>query len=349
MHGFIGTDGLIMTGIGPRYLGRGRPCDMMKKRRLIGGIRNMNIVIIGAGAVGGYFGARFAEAVVPITFLVREQRQVQLRTRGLRVHSPYGNLNVQPATVSDPIQIETPNLVIVALKNYHLQAALPSLITLASKGAYILPLLNGIEHLSILKKNIPEAQILGGTCYIESTLNADGDIMHTSDIHDFVFGTLSPEQTEFSAALTDALKPVGFNWRQSENILLDMWQKYIFLSTFSGMTAAVRQPIGAILKDPVTFKFYQELLEEVVAIAHGENADVSLSTATHVMARAEKFLPTMTSSLHRDLEKGMPIELESLQGALLRMAEAQKLPAPHLQAVYSLLHPYTTGAPSQSS
>lgn len=306
----------------------------------------MKTVIVGAGAVGGYFGGRLAEAGNPVTFLVRERRKNELFKTGLVVHSIKGDFTIHhPDLAIDAEEIDAPDLAIVALKNYHLEGALPSLHRLVEKGAKILPLLNGMEHMDRLVEALGEANVLGGSCYIESTLNDAGEIVHTSPMQDIVFGALSPSIDQgFLKSVETMVREAGIVVTLSEHILQDMWSKYLFLSTLSGITAATRQPIGIALKDPITRDYLGDFIKEVCTIARTK-VELPEDIVEQLMKRMESIKPAMTSSMHRDLEKGQAIELESLHGGLLKMASAAQLATPSVKAIYSLLHPYKDGAP----
>lgn len=307
----------------------------------------MRTVILGAGAVGGYFGGRLAKAGFPVSFLVRPARFETLSSNGLVVHSVHGDFSLNPTLLKKAEEAENPELVIVGLKNYHLEGALTDLEILVKKGAKVLPLLNGIQHVDRLIEVLGVENVLGGSCYIESTLNAKGEIVHTSPMHDIVFGAVSPETTEaFLDTLEEMLRAAEIPYKRSRTILAEMWNKYIFLASLSGITSAVRQPIGAALKDPVTFSFLSDLVSEVCQVAKSRAITLPEDLVDVVLSRMQGISPNMTSSMHRDLEKGQPLELESLHGALLRMAKEAGLKTPSICAVYALLHPYQNGQPN---
>jgi len=303
----------------------------------------MNIVIFGAGAVGGYFGARLQANGVPVTFFVRDKRAQQLRTRGLRVSSPHGDLEFTPNLATVVEDVPHPDLVIVSLKQYHLPEAMPTLAKFVARGATILPLMNGIEHMQTLTEQFGVKQVLGGVCYIETTLSADGDVQHRSDAHQIVFGSTDESNDAFATAVEAVLQQGTFAVRCSSDIRLDMWQKYVMLAGLSGITSATQQPIGVAVADPVTRAFLERLVTELTNIAHAEGIALSADTPAQLMDRWAKFNPTLTSSMHRDLQKGLPIELESIHGGLLRLAAKHKLSTPCLQAIYAIVHPYVHG------
>ncbi len=307
----------------------------------------MNIVVLGAGAVGGYFGGRLAKSGVPVSFLVRPKRFEQLKKTGLVVRSVHGDFTVVPALATDPKEIENPELVILGLKNYHLEGAIEMLKSLVAKGAKVLPLLNGVEHIERLQETLGKGAVLGGSCYIESTLNSDGEIVQTSPVQDIVFGSLTGQDDQaFLQEVETLLNQAEIPVKLSNEIIKEMWTKYAFLASFSAITASTRQPIGVALNDPVTVEFLRNLIVEVCDVARSQGIQFPEDLADQLVKRMKGLSPSMTASMHRDLEKGEPMELDSLHGALLKMAEAAGIRTPIIQSVYALLHPYKNGKPS---
>lgn len=304
----------------------------------------MNIVILGAGAVGGYFGGKLTRAGLPVTFLVRERRYEQLKASGLHVQSIHGDFTVNPHLALSAREIEEPDIVIVALKNYHLKNAFPELHTLVRRGAKILPLLNGVQHMDILLSEFGPENVLGGLCYIEATLDAEGHVVHTSPMHDVIFGALTPIDPTWLSDLENAFKASEINVRVSHSIMADMWQKFIFLTSFSGITATTRKPIGESLSDSVATDFLQDMIQEIISVANAKQAALSADVFEQVMGKIRSLAPTMTSSLHRDLEKELPLEIDSLQGAVLEMANTLNVATPCVRSVYAILHPSKDGS-----
>ncbi|MCI0182219.1 ketopantoate reductase family protein [Sulfoacidibacillus ferrooxidans] len=307
----------------------------------------MNIVVLGAGAVGGYFGAKLAKAGYSVQFLVRKNRYEQLRERGLQIESVHGNFTIQPQLILSTFDIEVPQLVIVALKNYHLQAALPQISALVRNGAIVLPLLNGVQHMNILLDAYGSSSVLGGTCYIETTLNPMGDIIHTSSLQHVVFGQIGDGISEsFLSQVEDAFRKSTVQVTASSSIMIEMWKKYLFLCTFSAITATTRQPIGVVRADPVTLHFLEDLIAESVSVANANGIELPEHIQELLMQQFLAVPASMTSSLHRDLEKGLRLEIDSIQGAMIEMGRTYGIPTPSLAAVFALLHPYKDGLPS---
>lgn len=302
----------------------------------------MKFIVFGAGAVGGYFGGRLANAGVDVSFFVREKRAQVLRTRGLRVQSVYGDFSLKPNVITSPDEVSKPDVVVLALKNYHLDAAIPSLTKFVENGAVILPLLNGVKHIDKLISLFGEARVLGGTCSIETTLDQNGDVIHTSQLHHMVYGSFGKVDLSMDDLNRELLKG-QFRVRQSQDIRYDLWQKFLFLTCLSGATAATRQPIGIVLENLQTRAFLNGMISEGCKVARAEGIQLPDTQEETLLNGLGKLAPAMTSSLHRDMIKQVPIELDSLQGAMLEMAKEHGIDAPCFQAAYQLLHPYKDG------
>ncbi|HEX7065769.1 MAG TPA: ketopantoate reductase family protein [Bacillales bacterium] len=304
----------------------------------------MNIVILGAGAVGGYLGGRLAEAGIPVSFLVRERRAEQLREKGIRIDSVHGDYSTESVDLyTDAEEISECDVVVVTVKGYQVEGALPQLRTLAAKGAKVLPFLNGMEHYDLLEKAFGKENVIGGLAFIISTLDENGGIIQTSEQHDFVFGAFHDSQAEFCRKLETTLSNANFNVRNSDNILRDLWQKYTFITAFSGITAATRLPIGKIRENPEALGLFQKMLEEMKALAAANEVDLG-ENLVHAVTEKIRGLPDEgTSSMHQDLRKGLPIEVEGLHGGALRLAGEKEMTLPIIQTVYALLKPYERG------
>lgn len=281
-----------------------------------------------------------AKAGVPVTFLVRPNRYQQLSTKGLHIKSIHGDFSIQPKLVDSPNQIENQDVAILAMKNYHLQDSLPQLDDLVKQGVKLLPLLNGIAHMELLINRYGKENVLGGLCYMESTLDEDGRIVQTSPMQDIVFGSIGELSDDWLNDLKDTLLAGGFHVRKSSMILAEMWQKFIFLVSLSGITSVLRNPIGVALADPVANDFLKKAIQEIITVAKAKEIPISENTGEQVYQKLTGINPNMTSSMHRDLEKGLPLELESLQGAVIQMANELNIQVPSIQAIYSLLHPF---------
>ncbi len=299
----------------------------------------MRVLVVGAGAVGGYFGGRLAERGKDVTFLVRERRRQQLKHEGLVIKSVHGDAALQVKTLLPGHPDDPYDLILLSVKAYHLDQALDSMSPYVGEHTTILPLLNGISHIGELGKQFGKEKVLGGLCFIESTLNRQGHIEQYSHAHEIVYGELSGEDTDRICRIGELFSGANMIARPSGQINLEMWKKYIFISALSGMTSIMRSSIGPILSSPYGRETYLRLLREIVAIARTEEPLIKEDTADRIFSIVEKLPPTMKSSLFRDMEKGLPIEADHLHGTLIRLAP-RGMDLPILKMIYSTLKVY---------
>lgn len=266
----------------------------------------MKIVVLGAGALGAYFGARWEEAGHEVVNLVRDGRADQIEKNGLKLHSTMGDYEVtNPQIARHPEEIEHPDVVFLAVKGYHLSGTLEWLKLLVEKGAKVYPVLNGMEHIHILQKELGEEAVIGGHAYIIATLDEMGHVVHTSKFHDLYFGPLHPSQQSICEELAIACNQANLNGTLSPHILKDMWKKYMFITAFSGITTAVNQPIGVVRSFPQTLQTAKHMLEEMKELANAHHADLTDDQVEDAFQRLRKLDGEMTSSMHQDRRKGL--------------------------------------------
>lgn len=305
----------------------------------------MNIVILGAGAVGGYIGARLMEAGEHVSFLVREGRAGQLDQYGLELDSVQGRYHAENVDYfTDAEEVSDCDVVFVTIKSYHIEGAMPQLRTLARKGAKVLPFLNGMEHFNVFEKEFGKENVIGGLALIIATLNENGGVVHTSDMHDFVFGPLDESQKPLCKQLEGVLSHANLNVKNSDNIQLELWQKYAFITAFSGVTTASRLEIGEIRTTPETLDLFKETIREMAILANAYGAELGEAFVESVLNRINGLPEQGTSSMHQDFRKGLPIEVEGLPGGAIRMAEKKEIDLPVVRTLYGLLKPYEKGA-----
>lgn len=282
----------------------------------------MKILVLGAGATGGYFGGRMVQAGCDVTFLVRPARAEALAASGLVVESPMGDVRMPVKTITADALGAAWDVVILSCKAYDLEGAIAAVAPALADEARILPVLNGLAHLDRLDAAFGADRVLGGLCAIAATLTPDGVVRHLNKVHAFAFGDRSPEQREFCEALQTALSPAQFDLRRSEAIVHEMWEKWVLLASLACATCLMRAPIGDIVAAPGGEAFIIALLDEVQAIAtaHGNAARPKVMERTRAMLteRGSGF----TASMLRDLESGARIESAHIVGDMLRRARA---------------------------
>lgn len=275
----------------------------------------MKILILGAGAVGGYFGALLLNKGIDVTFLVREKRALNLRTNGLHIKSPLGDLKGDPKVITSLHNDNVFDLSIVSCKVYALEDAIQTLAPL-SPSAYILPLLNGLSHYPKLKSFFGESRILGGFAHLSSMLNNDGTIIHLNKLQNLTMGALLPEQTPFIDYLKHELGPSSPFIHFSGNILLDIYKKLILISTAASATCFMNNTMGAIASTPQGAKLIADCFEincRAAAFAGFEPENEWKELTRNKLLDPES---PMTSSLLRDMRSGNQVEVSILEDML---------------------------------
>lgn len=301
----------------------------------------MDIVILGAGALGTYLGGRLQQSGQNVTYLVRHQRALQLQEHGLKINSVKGDYHIEPLHfVEDVAIIESVDLVVVAVKGYDLQGTIPHLRELVNKGAKILPILNGIEHIDILQKKFGSENIIGGLFFIIATLNEIGHVVHTSEQHHFLFGPLHESQKSICAELNELTTKANIGGYLADNILEELWNKYMFITAFSGITTAGNFPIGVVQQHQETLHVAKQVLEEMKKLANAYHVPLTDQHVNKAVQQIKGFTYEDTSSMHQDRRKKAQLEVEHLQGGALRMAEKVNIQLPVIETLYGLIKPF---------
>jgi 2-dehydropantoate 2-reductase len=285
----------------------------------------MRILVVGAGAVGGYFGGRLAAAGQDVTFLVRAGRADRLRRDGLVIDSPRGNLVLRDVkTILAGVSAEPFDIVLLSCKAYSLDDAIDSFAPLVGESTVILPMLNGMRHIDLLTARFGRERVLGGQCVIAATLNAEQRIVHLNDMHSITFGELAGGTSERIEAIAQAMSGTNFDAVVSDNILLRMWEKWVFLATLAGSTCLMRGSVGDILAAPDGKRVIENLLGECRAVA--ENNGFTMAADFDVRATQTLLTPSpLTASMLRDVENHSHTEADHILGDLIsRGGDAQK-------------------------
>ncbi|NEU31283.1 ketopantoate reductase family protein [bacterium LRH843] len=299
----------------------------------------MNILIVGAGAVGGYFGARLIEKGEDVTFLVRKTRREQLEKDGLVVESIHGNVTVQPKVVEagDGGQFD---VILIGTKSYHLDQAIESVKPFAHEKSVIIPMLNGIAHIGRLQDAFSHEQVIGGVCFIESTVTPEGVIKQTSPFHHFTFGELNGESTERIRRIAESFSNTKAVFKESDKVLEELWHKYLFITTLSGVTTLFQQPAGPIRELPEGIEIVKGLIKEITTIMRAEQAQIAENVEELQYERFAAQGYHMKSSMLRDMEKGLAVESDHIQGYLLVKARKHEIETPILKIIYANLKLY---------
>ena len=304
----------------------------------------MRIAIVGAGGVGGYFGGRLAAAGAEVAFLARGAHLDALRARGLRIDSPRGNLHLPRVTAeSDPAAIGPVDVVFFAVKLYDTAGALAILPPLVGPDTIVIGFQNGVETVATLTRAVGAAHTAGGVSYVSAVIAEPGIIRHTAMAH-LIFGMPDGSRSPQLEALLEACRPGGFQATLSADITVDIWTKFVRLSVFRGMTAVTRGPIGVIVTDPELLDMLKAAVRETLAVAHAKGVKVASSIDEDVAAAYKALPPQAKASMLEDLERGRPIELPWLSGAVARIGREVGVPTPIHSFIATVLKPHINGS-----
>ncbi len=285
----------------------------------------MRILVVGAGAVGGYFGGRLAAAGQDVTFLVRAGRAEKLHRDGLVIRSARGDFTLPDVdTILAGVSAEPFDLVLLSCKAYSLDDAIDSFAPFVGESTLILPMLNGMRHIDVLTEKFGAQRVLGGQCVIAATLNAEQHIVHLNEMHAITFGELAGGKSERVQAIADAMAGTNFDVAVSDNILLRMWEKWVFLATLAASTCLMRGSVGDILAAPDGKRVIENLLGECRAVA--ESKGFTMGPDFDARATQTLFTPSpLTASMLRDVENHSHTEADHILGDLIsRGGDAQK-------------------------
>jgi 2-dehydropantoate 2-reductase len=294
----------------------------------------MRVLVLGAGAVGGYFGGRLLEAGSDVAFLVRAARADQLRKSGLVIRSPLGDARLEaPVVLTENPGVHF-DLVLLSCKAYDLEPAIESIAPAVGPGTAILPLLNGMRHLEALDRRFGAERVLGGVCAIAATLNADGAIVHLTIEPTIRFGERNGAMSERVAAIAELMAPAKMVSVPSRTIVQDMWEKWVMLASLAGITCLMRASIGDIVAAPGGNELVLQLLEECAAVATAYGFAPRPASLDRGRAVLTETGSTFTASMLRDIERGGRTEGDHILGDLIARAEEKSIAVPLLRTAY---------------
>ncbi len=305
----------------------------------------MKIVVLGAGGVGGYFGARLAETGCDVTFVARGAHLAAMRHSGLQIKSPRGDVTISPVQAVEKISdVESADLIIVGVKLWDTASVAPTLRPLVDKGAAVISLQNGVQKDDMLRQYLPARAILGGVCFISATISAPGVITHAAPMARLVFGEFGAQSNVHTKTFLDACLKAGIDAEISTSIERAIWEKFVFIVGVSATTATMRQPIGVVRSLPESRAFLLDVMREVVAVGRARGVDLAPDFAENRLAFCDGLPASMDSSMHHDLRSGNRLEVPWLSGGVVELGDGAGVPTPLNRAVVAVLAPYAGGA-----
>ncbi|MEO8305882.1 MAG: 2-dehydropantoate 2-reductase [Betaproteobacteria bacterium] len=304
----------------------------------------MRIAVMATGGVGGYFGAKLAQSGHDVAFIARGRHLAALREHGLSVRSANGDMRIaQPTLVEDPKTLGPVEAVLFAVKLWDTESAAEAVRPLVAKGGVIVPFQNGVESIERIGAVVGASQVMGGVAYIAATIAEPGVIAHTGTMARLQFGAVLPEQQPAAEALLAACNSAGFEAALSTDIRRALWEKFVFLAAFSGITSVSRQPLGVVRGDPDSRAAFEAAIREVWTLGRAHGVSLPDDFVDTRMKFADTLPAEMKSSMQNDLAAGNRLEAPWLCGAVARMAAAAGIPAPVNATLYAALKPYCSG------
>ena len=300
----------------------------------------MRIAILGSGGVGGYFGARLAASGTDVTFVARGAHLAALRDRGVRVLSPQGDVYVPHVNATDdPSTIGPVDIVFFTVKLYDTDQAVSMLPSLIGPETLVVPFQNGVDSVETIARAVGRDHVAGGTAYISAVIAEPGVIRHTA-LGQLIFGLSDGRCSPLLEALLTACRKAGIPATLSDRIMIDIWAKFARLTAFSGMTALTRSPIGIVRDDPDLLAMMQAAVRETVAVGRAKRIPLPDSLNDDIRAGFASLPANAKSSMLEDLERGRPLELPWLSGAVVRIGEEVGVQTPTHRLIVTLLKPH---------
>jgi 2-dehydropantoate 2-reductase len=308
----------------------------------------MHFVILGSGAVGGYFGAKLARAGQRVTFVARGAHLTALRERGMEIVAPeVESFTVRAEATDDTRQAGTPDVILLTVKTYDNPTVLPMLRPMLGPSTVVLTLQNGVDSADDAAAVAGESRVIAGPAYIATALESPGRIVQTGTHRRIVFGEVfgSGGLTDRVKAIRDVMLSADINAEAVEDARPILWEKFIYLAPFAGFTGAMRLPAGAILDDAFIRTHFREAAAEVEGVARAEGIALPAGLDARLTPYMNALPPSTRSSLLIDLSQQKRIEVEALQGSVVRRGARVGIPTPIMSTLYAVLKPYAEGLP----
>ena len=307
----------------------------------------MRIAVIGAGGVGGAFGAALAKAGADVTFVARGAHLKAMREHGLRVEGGRGETLINPAQATDdPASIGPVDFVLFCVKLWDVESAGAAIKPLVGPTTAVIPLQNGIDSAERLIPILGARAVMGGVAQISATIAAPGVVRQTGTFMRLIFGELEGGKSARGDAFLALCQKAGFDATHSDQIMTELWMKFILLATNAALTAATRTPLGILRDDPDIAPLFARAAAEVAAIGRAKGVKLPDDTAEKTVAFTNAAPPTMMASMAHDLIRGSRIELPWLSGKVVSLGRELGIPTPVHEVLYAVLKPFVTGKPA---
>ena len=305
----------------------------------------MKIAIMGSGGVGGYFGARLSLAGNDVTFIARGAHLAAMRTAGLKVTSPLGDMHLAaPSVTGDPSAVGPVDVVLFGVKLWDTEVAAAAIQPLIGPGTAVISFQNGVVKDELLGAALGSEAVAGGVCYIAAHIAQPGVVAHVGQMARLVFGELDGRRSERITALHGACVAAGISADVSDDITRAIWEKFVFLVGLSATTTSTRHDIGAVRSNPQTRHLLERVMQEVADVGRASGVPLDADFVQDRMRFCDQLPATMKASMAHDLERGNRLEVPWLSGDVSRRGQALGVPTPANSAVSEILALQADGA-----
>ena len=308
----------------------------------------MKVAVMGAGSMGGYFGGMLARAGHGVTLIARGENLAAIRNDGLRMRTEAGDFTVPCSATDRPADVGPVDLALLTTKTYHNVDAVPAMAPLIGSNTAVLSLQNGIDSYLPVVEHFPDAVMLPGAAYIEASRLGPGVVQQAGRVVRVVTGGTRgspPEHAERAAAVCAAFRDAEVEAEASDDIEVALWTKFLFIATMAGVTSLAREFVRDLLPRPEWRKIVRACLEEIETAGRASGVNLAPDVVDSTFDYMDQSRGAMRASMHADLVAGRPLELEALNGAVVRAGEAAGVPTPINDVIYAVLKPYVSGNP----
>ena len=304
----------------------------------------MRIAVVGAGGVGGGFGAALAKAGADVSFLARGAHLAAMKNAGLKVLSARGDTHLAPTRATDdPTEIGNVDIVLFCVKLWDVESAGERIKPLIGPGTAVIPLQNGIDAPERLIPILGESAVMGGVAQISASITAPGEITQVGTFMRMIFGELDGRRSQRAEDFLALCLKAGFDATLSEQILTELWMKFVLLATNASITALARQPIGQLRDDPDVRPVFIAAHQEVIEVGRARGVTLPSDALERILEFNSHAPPAMRASMALDLDRGNRLELPWLGGKVAELGRQLGVPTPTHSVMYAMLKPYVMG------
>jgi len=304
----------------------------------------MRIAVMGAGSIGGYFGGMLSLGGNEVTLIARGAHLEAIRRRGLQVITDHGEFTVQCEATDDPRQAGPVDLVLLTVKTYHNQEAVPAMRPMVGEETTVLCLQNGIDSYQAAAQSLGAGRVLPGAAYVDAGLESPGVVKQTGEVVEIVFGEPDGVDSPRGELISDTLRKAGIPAQLSNDIQRTLWTKFLFIATTAGVMSLSRQTMAQLMPLPEWRQVILGCMREIEAVGRASGVDLDPNIVQDTVDYIEGSLEEMHASMHADIVAGRPLELEALNGAVVRAGKSAGLPTPINDVIYAALKPFVSGS-----